>query len=98
MSEYEEDYMPVICESCRRTFDLNDGYGSEKWYPDTVICEQCGKLEEQEIELEDEVENCQNELSDAEWTIKEMGRELERLKVKQDDLQQKIELKRTHND
>ena len=40
---YEDDDemdMPTPCQKCGNLFDLNDGVGSEKWFPNTVICEK----------------------------------------------------------
>ena len=30
--------MPTPCQKCGGWFDLLDGGGSEKWFPNTVIC------------------------------------------------------------
>lgn len=30
--------MPTPCQKCGKIFELNDGIGSEKWYPLTIIC------------------------------------------------------------
>lgn len=95
MEEYIDDMeMPAPCESCGQWFDLHDGTGSDKWYKDIVICPECGDLEEKEIELDDEIENEQNNLADAEWQIKESTRELERLRVKRVELEDKIDKQR----
>lgn len=88
---------PTPCQSCGKWFDLHDGTESSKWYPGTVICEECGDLEEEEINIEEEMENCQNEISNAEWTIKDMNEEIERLKVKKIELEDKIEKHRYDN-
>ena len=69
--ELEEEFdMPVPCEKCGEWFDLNDGYGSEKWFPNIVICRKCHKEEEKEIERDEEIEELKNEISDAEYTLK----------------------------
>lgn len=39
--------MPTPCQKCGEIFDLNDGVGSELWFPNTVICENCGINEKQ---------------------------------------------------
>lgn len=65
----DEDFMPVPCQRCNKIFDLNDGFVSEKWYPNTVICRTCNKKEEEEIEQEDEIEECLSAIEDAKWTI-----------------------------
>ena len=49
MENYDFE-MPTPCQHCGEIFDLNDGFGSEKWYPNTVICEECYRKEEAEIE------------------------------------------------
>lgn len=82
--------MPYICECCKVLFDLNDGVGSTKWYKNIVICEQCGELEDQEIQLDDEIEECKNMISDAEWTIKEQTKELEEILEKKKKLDDRI--------
>jgi hypothetical protein len=73
--------MPCQCEKCKGWFDLNDGYGSEKWFPNTVICEDCYREEEKEIERDEEIEELKNNLSDAEWTVNDCKRRLKELGV-----------------
>ncbi len=63
--------MPCPCQRCGEWFDLNDGVGSDKWYPNTVICASCGRLEEKEIEIDEEIEELKEAISDAEFTKKE---------------------------
>ena len=65
----DDDFMPVPCQGCNKIFDLNDGFASEKWYPNTVICRTCNAKEEEEIEQEDEIEECLSSIEDAKWTI-----------------------------
>lgn len=89
--EDEEMEMPIPCENCGRIFDLNDGYGSEKWYPTIVICEECHNVEQEEIETDDDIEDCQNAISDAEYTLKERGAELIELNEKLKKLADKRE-------
>ena len=45
--------MPTPCDNCNEIFDLIDGRRSVKWFPDTIICAPCGKLEQEEIKEED---------------------------------------------
>jgi hypothetical protein len=71
--------MPTPCEHCRHIFDLNDGYGSEKWHKGIVICPKCYELEEQEIERDNEILDLQNVISDAEITIKDSTERLNEL-------------------
>ena len=77
----EEMEMPCPCSKCGKLFDLNDGVRSEKWYPNTVICEPCGNEEEKEIERDNEIEELKNCLSDAIWTVNDCKRQLLELGV-----------------
>lgn len=70
---------PCPCTHCGEWFDLEDGYGSDKWYPNTVICEDCHQKEELEIETDEEERNCDNNLSDAVYTINESLEELRKM-------------------
>jgi hypothetical protein len=67
----EEMEMPTPCQHCGKIFDLNDGWGSDKWYPKTIICEACHELEEKEVELDEEIIELRNAIGDAEFTITE---------------------------
>lgn len=78
-NEYEEMEMPTPCQHCGKWFDLDDGVASDKWYPKTVICEECGLLEEKEIEIDEEIENLVNAIEDAEWTIKDSKERLKEI-------------------
>jgi hypothetical protein len=69
--------MPTPCQHCGIIFDLHDGTASELWYPNTIICDSCGNIEEREIEVRDEIANLHNEIEDAEWTIKNSNLELD---------------------
>lgn len=82
----EEMEMPTPCQHCGEWFDLNDGCGSVSWYPGTVICETCYKVEDKEMELSDDIENCRNAISDAEYMLKEQGEELVKLLQKQKEI------------
>lgn len=68
--------MPTPCVHCGVIFDLNDGYGSEKWHKDIVICEKCFREEELELDRDDEIEDLCLQISDAEWTIKDANKRL----------------------
>lgn len=70
MLDNEELEMPTPCQKCGNIFDLNDGYGSEKWFPSTIICKSCFNIEEKEIEFDEEIEDLKNQIDDAEITIK----------------------------
>jgi hypothetical protein len=80
--ENEEMEMPCACQKCGEWFDLNDGYGSKKWFPNTVICEDCHKIEEEEIERDEEIEDLLDNISDAEYTIKHGKERLKELGYK----------------
>lgn len=75
--------MPTRCQKCGGWFDLNDGVGSEKWFPNTIICDECGREEEKEIERDEQIEDLKNSLSDAEFTVKECKEQLAKLGVLQ---------------
>lgn len=72
----EEMEMPCPCKRCGKWFDLNDGFGSEKWYRNEVICESCHNEERQEIDRDEEIEDLISQIDDAEFTIKECRRRL----------------------
>jgi|GEM_PF-1714630 len=72
----EEMEMPTPCQHCGKWFDLNDGHGSEKWHKGIVICPTCGREEEKEIERDEEIQDLKNELSDAEYTVKSVRKQL----------------------
>ena len=69
MEEFEEMEMPTPCVHCGEWFDLNDGYGSDKWHPNTTICAKCHEEEEKEIEKDEEIEDCKDNLADAEASL-----------------------------
>lgn len=62
--------MPTPCQHCGGWFDLNDGYGSEKWHKDITICPTCYAEEEKEIELDEEIEVLREEIAEAKYTLK----------------------------
>lgn len=64
MENYDFE-MPTPCQHCGETFDLNDGYGSEKWYPNIVICQKCHEDEEAEIEEDERWDDINTEISNA---------------------------------
>lgn len=67
----DEMEMPTPCQKCGEIFDLNDGFGSKKWFPNTVICQKCGDAEEKEIERDEEIQDLKVAIDDAEITIKD---------------------------
>lgn len=78
---YEEFEMPTPCPYCGEIFDLNDGVGSTKWFPNTTICSTCGQIEDDEIERDEEIEDLKNQIDDAEFTIKEARNRLSELGI-----------------
>lgn len=68
---YEELEMPTPCQKCGEIFDLHEGHGSTKWFPNTVICTKCGNDEEKEVERDEEIEDLKSQIDDANYTIKE---------------------------
>lgn len=73
--------MPTPCQKCGEIFDLNDGHGSIKWFPNTVICEKCADEEQIEIETDEEIQDLKNAIDDAEITIKDARTRLAELGV-----------------
>jgi hypothetical protein len=71
--------MPTPCQGCGKWFDLTDGGGSEKWYPNTVICPVCCEKEKAEIEVDEEVEDLKIQIEDAEYTLKHARKRLKEL-------------------
>lgn len=69
--EYEEMEMPTPCVHCGKIFDLNDGFGSEKWHPNTIICAGCYYKEEAEVEEDQRWEDINLELSNALYILKD---------------------------
>ncbi len=76
MKEIENFEMPTSCQKCGEIFDLNDGTGSEKWFPNTVICQKCGNMEEKEIERDEEISDLKSQLEDAVFTINDCRKRL----------------------
>jgi hypothetical protein len=68
--QFDEDAMPCICSVCSGWFDLNDGSANPR-KQNEVICEGCADDIEKEIEREDEIQELLDQISDAEYTIKE---------------------------
>jgi hypothetical protein len=73
----EEMEMPTPCQNCDCIFDLNDGIGSEKWFPNTVICPACGNLERDEIKQDEETEEFAEQAINAMYDLKESYKQLE---------------------
>lgn len=73
--------MPTSCEDCGLIFDLNDGATSPR--KDTIIiCKACAYSQQAEIDNEDEIEELNNQISDAEYTLKEARKRLAELENK----------------
>jgi hypothetical protein len=81
MQEMQEMEMPTPCQKCNDWFDLNDGYGSAKWFPDSTICKKCHDEEYKEVERDEEIEELQNLIDDAEITIRDSRNRLSELGV-----------------
>lgn len=79
MEVFEEYDMPVPCEHCGKLFELNDGYASEKWHPNVVICESCHGQEIKEIEEDDRWEDINIDLSNALYGLDKEENLLQRL-------------------
>lgn len=67
--EFDEMEMPTPCQKCDGWFDLNDGTGSEKWFPRTIICPECGEREQAIIDVENDIEDLQEEIDSAKEDI-----------------------------
>lgn len=74
----EEMEMPTPCQKCNEIFDLQDGTGSEKWFPNTVICQECGDKEQVEMDRDDEIEELKIQLDDAIFTVNDCRKSLKR--------------------
>ena len=84
MSEqnYIDMEMPTPCVNCGKVFDLHDGRGSQKWYPNTVICKECYEKEQIEIERDEEIYELRNTIEDAKYQIEEARKRLKELGAK----------------
>lgn len=71
--------MPTPCQHCGETFDLNDGYGSLKWYPNIVICTKCNDEEVLEIERDEEIKEIKEIISNAEYDINHGNERLQKM-------------------
>lgn len=76
--------MPTPCQKCGDVFDLNDGLTSEKWFPNTIICEQCGEVERGEIDRDEEIESLNEQIEEAEYTLKSARERLAELRREQE--------------
>ncbi len=61
--------MPTPCNNCESLFDLHDGVRSQS-RPGVVICEDCGDREREQMERAEEIEDLNNNISDARHTLK----------------------------
>lgn len=77
--DFDEDSMPCPCQKCGEWFDQPDGYGSEKWFPNTIICQECYSDEEKEIELDDEIDELKMAIDDARYTLKHSQERLDEI-------------------
>lgn len=80
LDDEDDMEMPCPCQKCGEWFDLNDGFGSRKWYRGTVICKSCHNDEVDEIEADEEeedlIDNIENGVNvrDSKAKLKQMGR------------------------
>lgn len=81
--------MPTPCQYCNEWFDLDDGYTSTAWCKNTIICPTCGRKEEEEIELDEEIEELTNEIEDFKITISDTQKMLKEAEQKLTKLQSK---------
>lgn len=74
--------MPTNCLNCGIIFDLNDGYESNKWYHNTIICANCKCKENLEIDKDEKIEDFspeflekyrQDPLFNVIWHLKKNG-------------------------
>lgn len=72
----EEMEMPTPCQKCGEIFDLLDGMGSLKWFPNTTICESCGDEESKEIERDEEITEHKERIESAVWDINDAIKQL----------------------
>jgi chromosome segregation ATPase len=79
--DFEEMEMPTPCQKCDEWFDLHTGVASKKWFPKTTICENCGELEDDEIDLDEEIEDLKETISEAEDSISTAKERLKELKA-----------------
>jgi len=82
--------MPTPCINCGKIFDLNDGVGSKKWFPNTVICEKCFDKEEEEIERDEEIYDMKLSLANAKWDVNYYTEELKKLGLTDEEISKAI--------
>jgi hypothetical protein len=80
--QFDEDAMPCICSVCNGWFDLDDGSANPR-KDNEIICEGCADDIQKEVDIEEEIEELETEISDANDTIKHCTERLEQLKLKQ---------------
>ena len=75
--------MPTPCQQCGEIFELHDGNTSHKWFPNTIICEDCGFKEDEEIEkdnkideLKERIDSLVDEIDGCRMELIELGLEL----------------------
>jgi hypothetical protein len=78
--DFDEDAMPTPCTVCNGWFDLTDGAMNPR-NEKQIICEGCAHDIQKIVDIEDEIED-QNELiTDAQYTLKEAKKRLEELNI-----------------
>lgn len=91
-NNYEEMEIPTPCQKCGEWFDLNDGSASEKWFPKTIICPECGEKEQNIIELEQDIEDLQDEIDQATDAISGANETISENTNKISELQEKLKV------
>lgn len=78
--------MPCPCQKCGDWFDLHDGRGSQKWFPNTVICESCASKEDDEVERDDRIQDIDTEIADLEYDLENIPGQIAELQKERDEL------------
>lgn len=77
MTEME---MPTPCDECGEIFDLNDGMPHPRG-SGIVICAECSRKIEADVEREEEIDTLKDEILDAEDTIRRARARLDEMGV-----------------
>lgn len=97
MKNPDEMEMPCPCQKCGEWFDLQEGRPSNKWFPNTVICAACEKVEAQEIERDEEIEEMTEQLQNAIYDLKEAQKRLTKVNHPWDENEAYLEHITPHN-
>lgn len=69
-----------FCAKCNNPVDEYEGDKSEKWFPGSILCNDCWDAEAKEIQNDEEIDYLESEILDAEQTIRESHKKLKELK------------------